>query len=338
MSSIPPLFAPRSDSAIDPDVVQQAIVWLVTLQSGAASEAEQHACAAWRQADPRHEQAWQRLSAIGDDMRHGSSKASPSFIRGVLRGSDRRTRRTVLKSLAGLGVVGGGFLIVRKQPAWQAMTADQHTATGEQRRIVLADGTELLLNTATAIDIAFDDTLRQVALLQGEIMVTTAPDPAGRPFEILTRHGRIHPVGTRFTVAHDTALRVPTKVAVLEGAVDVIALHDSRSVRVLAGQETRFTSDLVEPPHELSAATTAWTDGMLVVERMRLEEFVAELARYRKGVLRCDPAVADLRVSGAFPLRDTDAVLGLLTETLPIELSHATRFWTTVRPRAETPT
>jgi len=58
------------------------------------------------------------------------------------------------------------------------------------------------------------------------------------------------------------------------------------------------------------------------------------LARYRRGVLRCDPAVADLRVSGAFPLADIDGSLRLLEKTLPVRISHVTPFWTTVAPRA----
>lgn len=69
---------------------------------------------------------------------------------------------------------------------------------------------------------------------------------------------------------------------------------------------------------------------MLVVERMRLADFINELDRYRKGVTRCDPEVADLLVSGSFPLHNTDAVLDLLTETLPLEIHHMTRYWTTI--------
>ena len=72
---------------------------------------------------------------------------------------------------------------------------------------------------------------------------------------------------------------------------------------------------------------------MLVVERMRLADFLAELDRYRPGYLRCDPQVADLRVSGAFPLRAPDDVLALLAETLPVRLRSMSRYWVTVLPR-----
>lgn len=66
---------------------------------------------------------------------------------------------------------------------------------------------------------------------------------------------------------------------------------------------------------------------------MRLDALVAELSRYRGGVLRCDPAVGALRVSGAFPLRDTDASLALLAKTLPVRIGGITRYWTVVEAR-----
>jgi transmembrane sensor len=63
---------------------------------------------------------------------------------------------------------------------------------------------------------------------------------------------------------------------------------------------------------------------------MPLGEWVAELGRYRRGVLRCDPAVAGLRVSGAFPLDDTDRALQLLADTFPVRHVWRTRYWVSV--------
>jgi ferric-dicitrate binding protein FerR (iron transport regulator) len=65
--------------------------------------------------------------------------------------------------------------------------------------------------------------------------------------------------------------------------------------------------------------------GVLVAGNMRVGEFVAELARYRPGLLRCDPAVADLRVTGVFSLRDTDRALTNLTLSLPLAWRWSTR-------------
>jgi len=81
------------------------------------------------------------------------------------------------------------------------------------------------------------------------------------------------------------------------------------------------------------ANATAWTRGQLVAERMRLADFIDQLARHRPGVLRCDPAVAELPISGVFPLADTDRVLAALSEALPVQVRTVTPYWITVAPR-----
>ncbi|ABR89798.1 Fe2+-dicitrate sensor, membrane component [Janthinobacterium sp. Marseille] len=324
----------QAGEEIDASIVKQAIVWLVTLQSGGASPTDERACEAWRAADSRHEQAWQRLHGLGQDFRASSNVLASPLLRSVLRNSERNNRRIVLKSLFGLALIGGTATVVRKQPAWQSAMAEHQTATGEQRRIVLADGTRILLNTATAIDVHFDDQLRLVILHRGEILIETAQDEAGRPFELATSNGTIRPIGTRFTVRHSDRPS-STAVAVLEGAVRVTP-GQGNSVRINAGEQTHFTELAALAPFALDDSAAAWTDGVLVVERMRLADFVTELDRYRPGVLRCDPAVADLLVSGSFPLRDPDAVLALLAETLPLQVRTLTRYWATVTAAPQT--
>jgi len=66
---------------------------------------------------------------------------------------------------------------------------------------------------------------------------------------------------------------------------------------------------------------------------MRLADFLVQLSRHRPGVVRCDPAVAELVVSGVYPLDDTDRVLAALAQALPVRADYATRYWVTVRAR-----
>ncbi len=54
---------------------------------------------------------------------------------------------------------------------------------------------------------------------------------------------------------------------------------------------------------------------------------VSTLRRYRNGILRCDPAVAELRLSGTFPLKNTDAILGVIAKMLPVKIQSVTRYW-----------
>lgn len=77
----------------------------------------------------------------------------------------------------------------------------------------------------------------------------------------------------------------------------------------------------------------AWVDGMLVASQMRLAGFLAELGRYRHGQLGCSEQVADLRISGSYPLDDSERILQMLEVALPVRVRRFTRYWVTVEPK-----
>jgi transmembrane sensor len=328
------VFKPAADPArsIDPAIVEQAVAWLVKIQSGNASVRESEACDLWRRSHPDHERAWLRLSGLGRDLREGTGAVPAQVVRSTQRGADRQQRRWALKAIGGLGVGAVAAWTLRHDIS--ALKADHRTIAGERRQVVLADGTQVLLNTRTAINVRIDAGSRTLRLLDGEIMVTTAKDAAGRPFAVLGRDGQLVPVGTRFVVrAFDDAEGPRSELTVLEGAVDLRAGEGSQVVRVPAGRRVDYGASGVGALRSPDEGAAAWTDGSLVVERMRLADFVVELGRYRPGVLRCDGAVSEVLVSGAFPLADTDAVLRMLEETLPVRVRSLSRYWVTIAAR-----
>ncbi|MOA27150.1 fec operon regulator FecR [compost metagenome] len=66
---------------------------------------------------------------------------------------------------------------------------------------------------------------------------------------------------------------------------------------------------------------------------MRLDAFLAEVARYRPGRLNCDPRIGALKISGSYPLDDSERILATLPVVLPVEVRRMTRFWVSVHPR-----
>ena len=126
---------------------------------------------------------------------------------------------------------------------------------------------------------------------------------------------------------------IPSRVAVIEGAVEMLPQHASHGVILKVGEQSAFDSDRVAAVQALEVSATTWENGMLLAQQMRLTDLLDELGRYRHGVLRCHDSVAGLTVSGAFPLRDTDASLRLLQETLPVKISSLTGYWVTIEPR-----
>ncbi|MDZ3994983.1 Protein FecR [Pseudomonas sp. Teo4] len=81
------------------------------------------------------------------------------------------------------------------------------------------------------------------------------------------------------------------------------------------------------------AGADAWTRGMLVVDNVRLADLLAELGQYRNGHLGVDDEVANLRVTGSFPLNDTDLALASLVPALPVKIERHTPWWVTVKAK-----
>lgn len=321
--------SPALPGPLDPAVVRRAAEWMARLWSGEASDQDRAACERWRAQHPDHERAWNRLQSFEDKLHALPREAA----RHALREPVRTGRRRALQLLGLTAAVGGIAAALRGTETWQLAASDHSTRTGEIREIALPDGTRVVLGTATAIDLRFDAHERRLVLRAGEILVTTAPDPAGahRPFRVHSRQGSVEALGTRFIVRQEAEA---SHVAVFEGAVAVRpARAPEAMVRVGAGQGTVFFADRAQAPDAVADSAAAWIRGVLVAEDMRVADFVAELARYRPGVLRCDPEVAELRVTGVFSLRDTDRALENLALALPVSAAYRTRYWVTVRAR-----
>ncbi|MPQ55812.1 FecR domain-containing protein [Duganella sp. FT27W] len=314
------------------DLHEQALDWLVTMWSGEVSADAQRALQAWRQQSGAHEQAWLAVQQMDQRLRHVPAATASQVLR-TATGSKQRSRRAVLRGLALAGGTGLAMHLVRDTEPWLAATAQYATATGERRELVLDDGTRLVMNTATALDVRFTAGQRRIDLHRGEIMIATGKDHGApyRPFVVHTVHGAARALGTRFSVyQHDQR----TEVAVYEGAVEVQPRRATAPARRLAaGNAARFDANNAAPVYALAADGPAWVRGVLEAEQMPLPDFLAELARYRRGVIHCDAALAGERVSGIYPLADTDKVLAALARALPLRVSYLTRYWVQIQPR-----
>jgi transmembrane sensor len=209
--------------------------------------------------------------------------------------------------------------------------ADQRTATGEQRSLRLSDGTLINLNTHSAVDVRFDEKQRLVVLQEGEILVETGHGDA-RPFIVETREGSMRALGTRFLVKREEE---GTRLSVLQSAVAAHPQSTPDELILREGQQMLIRNNGLGPITALNLGADAWTRGMLVVDNVRLEDLIQEIGRYRPGHLGVAPEVADLRITGSFPLRDTDLALSALLPTLPVQIEQHTQWWVTVAAKTE---
>lgn len=311
------------------ETLQQAATWMARLWSESAGEADHVACATWRAAHPDHERAWQQLDVFQQKLDRVPREVARQVLHQPTAPASRKRREAI--RLLGTGLLAcGAFELLRQTDTWQRATATQSTAIGEIREVVLPDGTQLTLASGTAVDVQFDASQRLIDLRAGEVFVTTAhdPGPIHRPFRVRDRHAVVEALGTRF----DMRLTGDTSdVSVYEGMVEISPVDDpGASLRLAAGQHCSFGSAACGPRTAVEERDETWTRGVLLAENMRVGDFIGELSRYRHGLLRCAPDVAELRVSGVFPLRDTDRALHNLSMVLPVSLVYRTRYWVSV--------
>ena len=311
--------------------VADAINWLVKFESGELSREDLIAFERWRAQNPQNALAWQRL---GYASRHFApvSKLSSEQALQSLNTAERivQKKRRTLKTLVSVGGVGLALWLSRDYTGvsqvgrylYSRTVTDIVTAVGEQTTLILEDGSQLTLNTQSALDIDFS-TRPELALSYGELSIQDSGAAQLRAGDSL-----FSPLaGSEFTLFHQKNL---CRLQVVAGQVACI-FNGGKETLIKAGQGlsqqsnriTHFTPD----PHSLS-----WRQGLLTAERTRLGSFVAQLARYRPGYLGCAEAISGLTLSGSFPISDTDAVLDNLSQILPIRQQRISRYWVRLVP------
>ncbi|WP_447772033.1 FecR domain-containing protein [Pseudomonas kilonensis] len=313
---------------VSASVLDAAIAWQLSLDSSSAQERE--AFAQWHAADEEHARAWRQLDMLDQRFSVANGPARAALLQS--RVSIRRRIRKAGSGLASVvAVIGLALFAGDRYLPLDYWLADQRTATGEQRTLHLTDGTLINLNTHSALDVRFDDKQRRIVLQEGEILVETGHDDP-RPFIVETREGSLRALGTRFLVKREDE---GTRLSVLKSAVAAHPQATDKELILREGQQVLMRRDGLGPTLALNPGADAWTRGMLVVDNARLEDLVHELGRYRRGYLGVEPQVADLRITGSFPLHDTDLALTALLPSLPVQIEHHTRWWVVVGPRAE---
>jgi len=307
-------------------VLDAAIAWQLCLDCGQGTEAERDEFAKWYAASEEHARAWIQLGMIDQRFASTTGPARSALLRSR-EGFHRQSRR-LGRGIAGVVLALGltVFLGDRFLPV-DYWLADQRTATGEQRTLRLSDNTLIRLNTHSAVDVRFDARQRRVVLQEGEIYVETGSHDDPRPFTVETREGQMRALGTRFLVKRQED---GTLLSVLQSAVAAHPQANDHELILHEGQQMLIQRHSLGPMVALSPGADAWTRGMLVVDNARLQDVVSELGRYRQGYLGVAQDVADLRITGSFPLTDTDLALKALMPTLPVQIEQRTHWWVTV--------
>jgi transmembrane sensor len=312
--------APKSLTPLS-SATDEAAAWFARQRSGPLSDSDAAEFAAWLKAHPTHTAAWAsyqrlwgQLETVRDDPKILAIREQARHS--AARGRDwRRIRRFGLGAAASLLVAATAWWSIRIAQMELAGTRlptaarDASTEIGERSLLVLADGSKVTLNTASAVHADYTGRERRVTLVRGEAFFDVAKDP-NRPFVVSAGSRQVIAVGTAFDVRLQDR---EVKVTLVEGKVRVLRINEPAAGATAQAQPA--SPVMLEPGSTLvgrddgadrleqldTVRATSWRNGNLVFDGERLADVIAEMNRYsRQKLVIGNPALAERKVSGVF--------------------------------------
>jgi transmembrane sensor len=221
----------------------------------------------------------------------------------------------------------GGMVLVHPRPQDLAKSENRpparlfyETAIGAQRNVTLADGSSVILNTNSRLDVDFSGNRRDVHLVRGEAYFEVVHDKR-RPFTVYADNYIVRDIGTAFDV--QLSQKGLVEVGVTKGSVEVAPAnggHASSAVKsldVLAAGQDIVLGEKVERAEAVSSAELvrklAWRQGELIYAGQPLGQVLADVSRYSDIKIElADPALENLLVGGAFKTDQIEAIFAAL--------------------------
>lgn len=288
-------------------MTEEAMDWFIRLQELPEDGGTAEAFKRWLAIDPLHGEAFGRIEELmampalreasrRDAARLGATKRPQAGLGWMTYAA---TIAAVLIFV--LGYIQYPALLLR----WQA---DHLTQAGEQRTVTLPDGSEMRLNTASAVALDFADGKRRVRLLAGEAFFDVRPDPA-HPFLVTAQYSQTTVKGTAFAVRsmddEDVILLERGRVAVSR-----LAVPDD-DVELKPGQAVAARSASISKPSAYDPRSAlAWRDGRIVFQEESFARALGELDRYYDGtVLIASGRLDALTVNGSYRIDDPETAI-----------------------------
>lgn len=301
-------------------IAQKAIEWMVQFHSGEMTDAQRLAFEQWRAESSHHEHVCQQIEKT---LSKTPRLAATPVLRKTLnaRGSRREFLQGALAVTAAVSTAG--WLFNRHTPL-TGLVADLHTGTGERSTQRLADGTRITLNARSSVDLSMSVDKREIRLLKGQIYIETAP--ARAPLIVHTPNGQLSLDAGAFSIA----ARPQGSRIVAFSDRGLLRSSDNSTTSIVAGQALLMKHAGFSPLQASGDSERSWLDGNYEINDQPLLVLIDALRDYRTGFLRVSPEAASLRVSGIFPLDNSDYALDSLAQTLPLIVTRTTGYWVTI--------
>ena len=326
-----------------------AAAYVLREQSGQTGAEDRQRLTEWVEASPEHLKAYEaarRICAVvARNAAHPDILAMRSAALSV-QPPQRASRRLLAAAGLAATAVGLGYLMLvqsqnsARAPARVAMVptvpakettvspnrAIYRTQRGERSSVALPDGSAILLDTDSAIEVAYTEAERGVRLVRGQALFEVAKHQS-LPFRVHAGSRIVTAVGTKFDVRLCGSPDAPTvRVALLEGAVNVTNANRTslETTSMVAGEVLQAPPSA--PMRVRSGdpeVLTSWRTGVLVFNDRPLGEAVEEMNRYTAHpIVLADASSRDLRVSGVFNTSDPEHFAETIAETFSLSLDR----------------
>ena len=315
----------------------EATKWMSKLDRG-LSEKEERELRDWLAQSAKNRNELQEVSQLWDKMNSLSWLSEISSVKRAKTASFRWAA-AILTAITIAAVVQilkreitPEVLVAKGVPSDKSIMIYE-TAIGEQSNILLADGSEIVLNTNSELHVRLAKHQRILMLTRGEVHVDVTPD-SNRPLSVVVADKIIQAVGTAFSVevdGRDNIELLVTEGVVLVGSRSEITSDISEkltltlpesSTTVKEGQELQLN----EPGAQTQLLSLAdmearlsWREGNLIFQGETLEEALQEVSRYTtiEFVFLSD-AIKNDPVAGRVKAGDVDGLLGVLRENFGV--------------------
>jgi transmembrane sensor len=300
---------PQEEPVPSEEVRAEAAAWIAQLHDEQRSPDVETRVHAWLGESEEHRRAFNRMTLVWERTGEIQMRAR----------SDTSAARPRRRSRFSLGTVAlaAGAVLAATVLAYYWRDNAVVSGVGQQQVRLLQDGTRVVLNTDTRIEVNYDEHVRRVRLIRGEAWFDVSKRPTW-PFLVSVDGQEIRALGTSFIVRHDDIQDL--SVTLVEGRLSIapIAGGDEapRNQQILVpGQRlviARNHAPTVDRP-ELTRIT-AWERGRVEFEETPLGDAANEMNRYStRHVTVVDPKVAQLRIGGVFRAGDSDEFVRIVT-------------------------
>lgn len=311
----------KKAKADDAEILDQAADWLLLMDEKPLDSEQLQQFEQWKNTSPRHQKIWQHAEKVQKNLNTHTQYISQELAENLLNNPQLST--PMIGKFIFIFAIGGlfsGTLYIGQQQAW---LADYRTPYAEQKQITLDDGTIIVLNSKTAIDVQYTDTERNIILRFGEIYIETAQDTQHRPFKVLGKHGDMLALGTAFNVNQQPQ---KTILSVTQHKVQITTKHSQQQQIVKEGQQSSFNAEQIFSVEKMQFEPLVWRNGLVTVNRLNVIDFAKIIERHYGVAIEIDPTALNLQhieISGSFPINNLDRLLSLLQETYPIQIEKS---------------